>query len=243
MPTHGKTAGFGQPLFRESSTQREALGAIWVTEDGRAYVYAKNGASGLYAGQLTQCAVPSANANKETVAASAAVGDNYVSVTFGGAVTADYYKDGYLWVNDDTGEGSAYRIRTHAAGTTAVKVYLMDGEEVRDAITAGAGTVSAIKHPQDGVIICPTTLTSGPAGVPPIDVTASYYFWNQVKGPAAVLTDGTVAIGESVSPSNGTAGSVEATVYATTFDVSVGVVLGLNATTEYSLIQLAIPGY
>ena len=90
-------------------------------------------------------------------------------------------------------------IKDHAAGTTAVQVNLKD--PIRVAFTAGASTVSCIANAQDGVVVFPTTQTAAPAGVPPIAVTASYYFWNQVKGPLPVWTYGTVVIGNDVSPS------------------------------------------
>jgi hypothetical protein len=197
----------------------------------------------LAVAKLTQQSVPDANANNEALSAtqSAAIGATEIVVTFGGAVTADFYKDGIFYVNDATGEGYMYRVKGHAAGTANVTIYLKD--PIRVALVASTSEWSMIQNRQKGVIICPTTLTAPPAGVPPIAVTANYFFWNQVKGPCVVLTDGTLAIGEEVAPSNGTAGSVEALVHATTFDTTVGTVAGLNASTEYSLINLAIPGY
>lgn len=238
-----KTQGFSQDIYKQSSVQLEALGTLRVLSDGRAFAYARAGAVALAAGKLTQAAAPSANANDETVAASAAVGDMSISVTFGGAVTADFYKDGYLWVNDDTGEAHVYRVRSHAAGTTAVIVYLKD--PIRVAVTAGSGTVSLIQNPQDLVIVLPTTATSVPIGVPPIPVDINYYFWNQVKGPCSILTDGTVVIGQHVRLSDATAGAVEPLDRDGTDEneAEIGTVLSVNATTEYSLIMLDIPGY
>jgi hypothetical protein len=150
------------------------------------------------------------------------------------------YKDGWIWPNDDTGEGNLYRVKSHAAGTSDVVVYLKDPIRVD---FAAATTVTALHNRQKLVIVCPSTLTSAPAGIPPIAVTTLYYFWNQVKGVAVCLTDGTIAIGEELAVSNGTPGAVEALVHATTLDTTVGTVLTVNANGEYSLINLAIPGY
>jgi len=237
-----KTQGFAQDIYKESSVQLEELGTLRILSDGRKFQYARAGATALAAGKVTQTAIPSANASDEVVAASAAVGDMSISVTFGGAVTADFYKDGLLWVNDDTGEGHLYRVRGHAAGTTAVIVYLKD--PIRVAVTAGSGTVSLIQNPQDLVLVYPTTGTGAPAGVPPIPVTANYYFWNQVAGPVPVLTDGTVVIGQHVRVSDGVAGAVEPLDRdgANENEAEVGTVLAVNADTEYSLINLSI-GY
>ena len=236
-----KTGAFAQDIYKQSSVQLEELGTIRVLADGRTFAYARAGAVALSVAKLTQSSVASANANNETLAASAAIGATYLSVTFGGAVTADFYKDGWIYPCDDTGEGHLYRVLGHAAGTTAVKVYLK--EPVRVAMTAGATTISAICNRQDLVLVCPTALTASVAGIPPREVDINYYFWNQVKGPALCLIDGTVAIGEEVAPSNGTAGAVEALVHATTLDTTVGTVMSVDATTEYGLINLAVAGY
>jgi hypothetical protein len=86
-------------------------------------------------------------------------------------------------------------------------------------------------------------------GVPPIAVDINYYFWNQVKGPAAVLmhtgSGGAAGIGCNVVPSNTNTPVPGAVEEADTDNVlpHVGVVLAVNATAEYGLINLSIPGY
>lgn len=229
-----------QGLYDISSTQKLDLGTYIRLADGRAFVYAKAGAATLAPGKMNQTAAPSANANNETVAASAAVGDQYITVTFGGAVTANFYRGGIIWVNDDTGEPQAYTVKSHAAGTSSVVVYTF--EKIRTAITAGAGTVSAIAHPLDGVIVAPTTLTGACVGVALIEITAAYYGWLQVKGACPCLVNGTHVIGGTVEASATTAGALDPTA-ETTYGAPLGTVLSVNASTEYGLIHLAVPGY
>jgi hypothetical protein len=238
-----KTQGFSQSIYKQSVTQKEKLGTVRYTEDGRCFAYARAGGVALGAGALTQSAPIDSNAHNEALssAQSAAVGATSVTVTFGGAVTADYYKDGWMHINDATGEGHIYRVKGHPAGTAGVTVTLYD--PIRVALVASTSEWTMTANVQNLVVICPTTLTGVPAGVPLIPVDINYYFWNQVKGPCPVLTDGTLAQGELVAVSNGTAGSVEAAVFATTLDTAVGLCMQVNATTEYSLIMLAIPGY
>jgi hypothetical protein len=236
-----KNRAFAQPLFTQSAKQMEDLDTIRVESDGRTYAYALAGASALAVGKLTQTAVASDNAHNEALSASqsAAIGAMTLTMTFGGAITASFFKDGYLWVNDATGEGNMYRVADHPAGTADVVVSLK--EPIRVALVASTSEVSLIQNRQALVVIAPTTLTGSPIGVPPIAVTAGYYFWNQVKGPAAMLTAGTAVIGNMVCPLT-TAGAIAP---CATTDVigSVGTVLRVNATTEYSLVNLAIPGY
>jgi len=238
-----KTGGFAQSIFKASSRQLEELGTIVSLKDGRVFAYAKAGASNLAAGKITQSAAPDSNALNKAVGAAVAVGGTQITVTFGGAVTENAYKDGYMHVNDANGEGYIYRVKGHPAGTSSVPVDLYD--PIRYALVASTSEVTFTKHPQDSVIVYPTTGTSVPVGVPLIAVTASYYFWNQVKGPAVVLTDGTLVIGQHVRVSDGVAGAVEPLDRdgVDENEAGVGTVLQVNATTEYSLIMLAIPGY
>ena len=236
-----KTGGFAQPLFKESSTQLEELDTVRELADGRVFAYAKNGSTALDHGYVVQTAVATDNAQNEALSAtqSAAIGATKVTMTFGGAVTLDFFKDGYLWVNDATGEGYCYRVKGHAAGTTDVDVYLKD--PIRVALVASTSELTLIQNRQDSVVVAASTLTGCPIGVPPIDVTASYYFWNQVKGWCPVYTRGTLVIGNvaSVMTANGAVGPRAET------DIlcQIGTVLRVCANTEYSLINLAIPGY
>lgn len=237
-----KNRAYAQPIFSQSVTQKEELDTIRVTPDGRTYAYALAGASDLAAGKVVQTAVATDNAHNEALSASqsAAIGDYSLTMTFGGAVTASFFKDGYLWVNDATGEAHMYRVDDHPAGTADVKVTLKD--PIRVALVASTSEVSLIQNRQALVVLAvASTLTGCPIGVPPIPVTAGYYFWNQVKGPAAVLTAGTIVLGNSVCVLT-TDGAVAPKATDSVL-VTIGSVLRVNATTEYSLINLAIPGY
>jgi hypothetical protein len=237
-----KTQGFSQSIFKQSVNQMEDLGTVRWTDDGRAFAYARAGAVALAYAKLTQNPVVDTNAHNEALSAaqSAAIGDTYVTVTFGGAVTANFYKDGWLHINDATGEGNIYRIKGHPAGTAGVIVDLKD--PIRVALVASTSEWTMTPNLQNLVIVFPTTATGVPTGVPLINVDINYYFWNQVKGPCPLLTDSTIVIGNDVMASTNTAGAVMA---AASNDITgvVGRVLQVNATTEYSLIQLDIPGY
>ena len=79
----------------------------------------------------------------------------------------------------------------------------------------------------------------GPAlGVPTHDIASGEYFWNQTAGPAAVLTAGTVVLGNEVYSS--TDGAVGPSASDNSAECRVGTVLAVGANTEYSLINLQI---
>lgn len=234
------TQGFAQNIFMQSSIQKHQLDTIRMLSDGRTFAYARAGAAALLVGKLTQSPVPVSNDSNRAVYAAAAVGSYRAICTLGGATTLDYYKDGWMHVNDADGEGNYYRVQSHAAGTTAVVFDLLD--PIRVALTTSS-EITFIANRQNLVVITDvaSTITSAPAGVPPIAVDINYYFWNQVKGPCPVLTAGTVVIGNDVLPLT-TAGAIAP---CATDDIigSVGRCMAVNASTEYSLINLHIPGY
>jgi len=75
-------------------------------------------------------------------------------------------------------------------------------------------------------------------GATVIDTTASYYAWFTIKGPASLLTVGTLVVGNVAVRSGGTAGGVApATDNVLT---EIGDVMAVRATGEYSLINMNI---
>jgi len=236
-----------QGILEQSSTAKHELGTIYEAPDGRKFVYCSAGASALAAGKLLQAAAPEANHSNKAVKAAAAIGVYKVTGAIGAtALTADMYKDGWLHINDATGEGHGYRIETHLAysASGAACVYHLK-DAIRVALAASTSEYTLCKPRGAGVILCPTTLTSVPMGVPLIAVTAGYYFWSQVKGPAAVLQGGSGVIGTGVVPSAGS-GAVAGAVMpeaSGSITVRVGTLMRVNASTEYSLVNLNIPGF
>jgi hypothetical protein len=138
-----------------------------------------------------------------------------------------------------------YKIQSHPQADLSTAITLTLNDALRVAVV-DADEYSIIKHPCKDLIIAPTTLTSAPSGVAPIAVTANFYFWNQVKGPCAVLADATLVVGDNVTPSKDAgpvAGAVEASTEATSVAAIIGTVLTIGTTAETAFIMLAIPGY
>ena len=229
---------YNQGLFEESSTQKHPIGTRRPLEDGRVFVYAKNGSAALAAGKLCVAATVVANHVNISVAAAAAIGDKTVTVTLGAtAATADQYKDGFMVVNDATGEGHQYKIRGHAAADASgsLEVNLYDG--IRVALTTSS-EVSLLKHPYDSVVISATDQADLAVGIPPIAVTADYYFWIQTWGPCPALADETLTIGKLITIGTGVAGAVE--LYDAAAEQIVGVACQAGVDTEYRQVFLKI---
>jgi hypothetical protein len=230
-----------QSIYEQSATALHNIGdSIEPFGDGRIFYYAKNGAAALGDGLLLQGAIPLPNHLNCTVAAGAAIGDTRVSVTLGATpATINYYANGYMHANDEVPEGTLYKIKSHLsnAGSLAMWVELYD--PLVKAMVISSSQVTLTKAKYDSVTVALLSgLTALPIGVSLIDVTIGYYSWVQTWGPCPVLTQGTVVIGAPVGL-GGTADGAIGPITASTTAV-VGWVMQVNASQEYSLIDLKI---
>lgn len=235
-----KKAGFRQPLFAQSATAKEKIGRVRVTDNGRVFRYSKAGSSALAAGKLNVAVAIAANVTNQGATAAVAIGTRNLTFTAGGAVTyaLDYFKGGYLQVNDATGEGHQYEIEGSSAVTAGTTIYITLAEPIRVALVATTSELTLVHNPCMAVAES-ATQGSVPVGIPPIAVSASYYFWNQCWGPAIALMVGTPAIGSRLTIGS-PAGSlkVQATAYVQPHVAEVGATAGVN--TEYKPVNLKI---
>jgi hypothetical protein len=205
MLTPNQTYEFG-------STQLHILGTRGIDRLGRVYRYVKAGASDLVAGNCVQGPAIVANhlANTPPAVALGATSFSYTPGATAGA--ASLYKDGLMQVDTTPGNGYMYGVADHLAITsaTAFTLNLHPDDAVAVALTTSS-RVGLHQNPYKGVVQFPvTTATSILVGVAVSAITAAYFGWIQTWGPAAVLINGTPALGATVvSPSASTAGSVD----------------------------------
>ena len=229
----------------ETSSQKHKLGTRGVTSDGRVFYYAENSGTAIDHGGYLVDGIAAVGAHDMDLAATA-TSAGATSFTSGTSltVTKDQYKDGYLYVNDGTGEGHIYKIRQHDAidssGSGAINLY--DG----DAIATGfvAATIAGLaKNPYKDFIVYPTTSTGHAVGVAATDFDDDDFGWLQTWGPAAVLCDVAFVIGNHVRVSDGTAGSGEPLDRDGTHEneevIGVASVIA-PVTTDYGFVNLTI---
>lgn len=241
MPFTGPLQIELQGVMSTNTTQQHKLGARAVTADGREFRYGKAGASDLAPGKLAAAPAVVANHQNLAVAVAPLVGDVKVTATLGGtAATADQYKDGYLLCYDSIGVGQAFNVVGNSAQTVTtgnVDVYLADGLAV--ALTT-ASKVSLENNPYSGAVITNTAVTTDfVVGVPLVTVPAASFGWFQVRGVAAVLTNGTIAKGSGLIASATTAGAVDIEA-AATITQRVGQALEAGVSTKYSTAYLTL---
>lgn len=211
MSISGNAAVFGIDPHRTGTTQLHPLGTKGISKDGRIFRYGQAASTAIATGKL--CVSPALTANHEdnAFAAAGAVGDKTVSITLGAtATTANEYDEGFLIIQDDTGEGHAHRIvslpATASGGTASVVI----SPGLIEATTTST-TVTLVRNPhRDVVIATGGTQTSIPVGVTPVAFAVDEYGWFQTGGWCAVLQSGTNTPtgGEPVTIGEATNGSV-----------------------------------
>ena len=233
--------------FLTPTTQEFPLGTKLVYGD-RVFRYCRLGAVAQTAGKLMQAVVPLAGRIAEAIDAPA-IGATVIAFTPAVAPTDDLaldeLADGYIGIDDDTGAGHLYRIKSHPAIAGAVSGNLTLYDPIVIA-PAAASTASVMHNKYRNLIIHPSPATAKLIGVLPTDFAANDYGWVQTGGPAKVLTEGTIVINEIVVDSASADGAVAPmalTEGAPNTDAGqhkVGVALQVNATTTYSIIELML---
>lgn len=199
------------------------VGTRWDLSDGREVKLVQAGSVAIDPGVLLQNAAVIANHQGLDITAIQTYSANgnqpyKITATLGGtAVTANQYAGGFAVINVGTGKGQTLRIASNTAqSNTSGSVVLTLEEAPSVALSASDSEVSLIAADGNGVVIHPTTPTSNVAGVSLYSIAASAYGFIVSKGITSCLADAAApaASGASISPSNATAGAIEAGVLA-----------------------------
>jgi hypothetical protein len=179
---------------RTEADPLHAIGEAIRLADQRIFRHLKAGGSNISKGKLQLAPAPKANHHNMATAA-AALGAVQVTVTPGAtAVVADEYSEGYLGVNDATGEGTHYKVSGHAAAdaSTAFVVKLFD--PIKGTALTSSSETSLVHNAFQGVVEG-TAVTRRGAGVPLISISAGDFGWGQTKGVAFTLCDTATTLG------------------------------------------------
>jgi len=230
--------GASADIWENSSTQQHKLGTKAETADGRVFRYVKAGATALVPGKLYDAPATAANHSNIAVASAAAIGATTVTVTLGAtAATANQYSEGYLVVNDATGEGYTYQIKSHPAADASASLVLTLEDPIKVALTTSS-EVTLVHNQYNGVVIHATTEVSISVGAAVQAVTATYYGWLQTRGVCSLLCNATTGIGLGVAASDTTnAGGGEISDGILT---DIGYQVAAGVATEYNPVFLNI---
>jgi hypothetical protein len=185
-----------QNVLEESATKNFPLGTMLSLADGRKYRYSRAGAVALAAGKTNRVVLDGLE-KEDTLTAAVAIGSREVTYTAVATMTEDEYAEGFMVVSDGTGQGYTYKI----AGNEAITAGSTGTIYLQDAIVVALDTttdVFLVKSPYDGVLLAVDDVCMI-SGVAPRAVTANYYFWNQVRGVAAVLSGDSTGVATTES--------------------------------------------
>ena len=201
------------------------------------YRYGKLGGTAVTAGKCVTHAASIAHHFDLTPTAGVAAGETAISVeTAGTDITLNQYAGGYMYINDEAGEGQMLRINSNPAHdhSADASIVITAYDDLATAITTSS-RVTLIADPNSALIVQAATTTGATMGVTVVDMTSSQYGWFAVSGPQAVLTSGTLVVGNHAVPL-GAAGAVGPA--AGDVIQVIGTVMIVNVTTDYSLINL-----
>ena len=199
------------PIYSTNAKQSAPLGSEYDVGYSRVFRYAKNGSGALAVGTVLQTTSPN-DSHRDMTCAVAPVGQAYITVTLahGDPMVANEYKEGYIYINDQAGEGYLYEIKDHLGGDagedTTKKVNLR--HHVAVALTTSS-QATLVKNPYADLLKPLGDPWEMVMGVTPVAVPANEYFWLQVRGPAVVLEAGNLFAGRGVMPSSWKPGAVE----------------------------------
>jgi hypothetical protein len=237
-----KRTGFAQALYTQKADRKEIVGTLRITKDGRAFRYAKAGASALAEGKMSQApAIASGIMNQACPVTAAGEIQITLTITAGVAYAADYFVGGYFQVNDEaaaTGEGQSFLITSSTAvGAAGTSITISLAEPLKTALAA-TSEFTLVASPWMAVVEAASARALA-TGISPMDITAAYYFWAQTKGMAAALINGTPPVGTALTLSHATAGALDA--LDASYYFTVGVLHGtVGVSTEYKPVHLTI---
>jgi len=238
-------------IFHATATKYFPLGAIAESRDGRKWRYCENGAVALTLALANQSAVGTANWQNEgqdNTPTAPTAGDKTVTVVCASTAAAHDFIDGYLTVEDETGESNMYLIKDNKAGTANatsgydIVVEIADTGGIRTAWTAASGELTLTKNKYKDTVVFPTDPTGVCVGVNHVAVPANYFYWAQVTGPCPVIVDSTdtIVVGDMVAVGANTAGQACLMDVAADGDRLLGYVMRAAGAAETAIIDLCI---
>jgi hypothetical protein len=211
--------------YVEAAGQEFPLGS--VMKSGRnEFIYNKNGSSALAIATPIQGAarVHAEQDDDIVVGAAAAIGDFEVELTSTANLdnspnnTANEFRDGYLVVNDEAGEGQMFRIKSNDALSTTDNATFTLYDPLTIALTTSS-QVGIVRCPNYRTVLTGAALTAPFMGVTLIPITASYFFWSKIKGVAPIVAHAAIAVGAAVAVGI-TAGKADPTAHDGTYGLS-----------------------
>lgn len=195
------------PNVGNDATPQHSPGTLGVGLDGRMFRYVDAGASDITVGNM-QLAPAQDTALHDLVVNTALSQDLSLDITPGSTTAlANALVGGIVVVNDDTGVGFNYRIKSHPAIASTTEFTLQLFDPIQTAFAA-ATTVTLVHNNWHGVVEG-TSVTQPGAGVAQDSLTTLLFGWVCSKGHSSCLADTTITVGDEVVAGSSTAGALD----------------------------------
>lgn len=228
-----------QGIYSESSSALHGIGELVHSNDGRAFRYAKVGATALVPGKLYQSSAEDTTNMQELTVTAPSAGDTSITTTSMVTLSANALAGGFLTiVSATTNAGQVMKIKSHAAASAAVVT--LNLEDPVPYAPTGTVVIDCIPNPYSGVVVAPTTETSSAVGAALYKVTAAYHGWLQTHGPCPLLAVSAITVGDRVIVAGATAAGGVSVEGANTISGAIGSALTGIADTAYGFVFLTI---
>ena len=228
----------GQDFRDISSTKEQRIGTYAETVDGRGYRYSLAGGTTLAPGKINVAATVNTDATNKTIARTVAAGATQVVFDAGGTIVANTYADGFLTINDATGEGISYAVANHTGVTGAGEITVNLNDPIKVGLTIDVSEATLTQNPWSGVVVSVADQLDMAVGIANVSITNAYYGWIQTRGVCSALADEAYAIGQALVIGSSVVGALEAQDAAGEQVVGVAHVAGVD--TEYREVYLTI---
>lgn len=232
-------------IWNPTAAKYFPLGAIAESRGGKKWRYCENGAGVLAVALVNQSSLVVTDWELKAVVPATVLGQKSVTlnVALSTALAAGDLIDGYLLVEDASGEGHMYTIKDHTIGTTPT-IHLADAGGIRTVWVSATTEITLTKNKWKDVIIFPTDPTGTCVGVNMTAVPANYFFWSQTRGPCPIKSPAgtdTIVVGDIVTAGGITEGCASLNDGAVEGDVIIGYAMQAAATaSDYCLVDLTI---
>lgn len=215
-----------QKTLQTDTVRLANLGDLAVTPDGRVWRYVKANE----ALSLGHVATRIANTDVDTVSSSTDGNSEITNITEASAGwTVGTYDDAYGCVDDGTGEGQVFKVKTNTADT----LRLYRDYRLTTALAVADSDIVLVR-PFLAEKAAVTTLNQILLGVAQVAFSASDYGWVLKEGPGVVIMGDAAVANEQVTPGDDTEGEAIAIANGETPDdiSTVGRTLVANTTVD-----------
>jgi hypothetical protein len=226
--------------YAQGTDQLHALGTIMVFANGRKFRYCKAGELLLVAESLQG---PDEEVEVDLTVAAGTIGDQFISLTAKGTEAKDFYKEGFIYLSiPGSSSCRLYQIKSHAllAIATGNIINIVDDAGTQEAIV-GDEEAAIQASPWAGVKSHTGGQDAPFVGIAVEDIASGSFGWVQTGGPGIARLSTTVAEGDAITSTSGTASELD--VKAASSEPVVGyVVRGPTGTDsiEVGLVMLTV---